>query len=191
MTNAPRNNVEEILIEQLGGTTSSDSKFIQEYPNGTKYVIYITGEIVGSNHYFDEFKVLQQAGINDIVELHIDSIGGSLATAVMLVGYIKMCKAPVVARVFEAASAATMISLACENVIMMPHSSMMFHTYSEGAYGKGHELKARNEFNEKHIREIMDDVYGGFFSEEEIKYLVEGGDKYLTAEECKQRLAQR
>lgn len=168
-----------------------ENPFIVTSSLGNHYEIYITGDIVDTFSYLDELKLLASVTENDKVTIRINSVGGLLATALQFVSAIRACKAPTVALVNEASSAATLISLACGTVIMQPHGFFMIHTYSHGVHAKGSDIKALHEFSEKHIKQIMYDLYLGFLTEDEIEAVISGTDKYYTEDECNMRLARR
>lgn len=168
-----------------------DNPFIVETCIGKHYEIYITGEIIDAFSYLEELKLLASATANDTITLKINSVGGSLTTALQFVGAIRSCKASIEALVNEASSAATLPALACNKVVMAPHGFFMIHTYTHGVHAKGSDIKALHEFSEKHIKEIMYDLYLGFLTEDEIKDVISGTDKYYTESECNERLARR
>lgn len=66
----------------------------------------------------------------------------------------------------------------------------MIHNYSAfGMQGKGHEMKARQNFVDRELNRTFKDYYIGFLSEEEINDVIEGKDIWLNFEEVNDRWA--
>lgn len=53
---------------------------------------------------------------------------------------------------------------------------------------KGHEMKARQEFIDRHLRIVFTQTYTGFLSEQEIEDVIEGKDIWLSGDEVRERL---
>ena len=75
------------------------------------------------------------------IKLHINSNGGSIFAAMSCVDTIITCKVPIHSIVEgAAASAATLISVVCEERYIKPHSYMLIHQLSTVFWGKMHEF---------------------------------------------------
>ena len=76
------------------------------------------------------------------IYLHINSNGGCLLSAFATVDAIKNSRIPIISIVEGcAASAATVISMACHKRYITPNSFMLIHQLSTGVYGKYEEIK--------------------------------------------------
>jgi hypothetical protein len=65
----------------------------------------------------------------------------------------------------------------------------MIHNYSShGGGGKGHELKARQEFIDKHLRLVFTSTYSKLLTEQELDDVIEGKDIWLSGSEVRERL---
>lgn len=64
----------------------------------------------------------------------------------------------------------------------------MFHNFSAGAYGKGHELKANVKGVSDWIESFMRRLYVPFFTEKEFDRLLKGEDFWMQSEEIRERL---
>lgn len=76
------------------------------------------------------------------IYLHINSYGGSLFAAFSTIDTIMSSKIPIISIIEGcAASAATIISMACHKRYCTPNSFMLIHQLSTGATGKYEEMK--------------------------------------------------
>ena len=71
------------------------------------------------------------------------------------------------------------------------HSHFMFHNYSSGNWGKGHELLAATQADDRWARNLMKKTYKGFFTENEIEKIIDGRDVWLTPDEVIKKLDRR
>ena len=63
----------------------------------------------------------------------------------------------------------------------------MIHNYSRGMGGKGHELHAQSDFDRSWSKGIIEDIYKGFLSQDEMLSVLNGQDIYLNAEQVRTR----
>lgn len=155
----------------------------------TGYRIYITDEIEGPDTYAEAYNILRTAQKHETIEFIINTPGGVIDSALMLVDGIKLSKAKTQATLSgTVASAGTLISLACDKLEISDSTIFMIHNYSAGSHGKGHELKARQEFIDRHLRLVFTQTYSSILSDEEIEDVIEGKDIWLSGDEVRQRL---
>ena len=139
--------------------------------------IYLDGEISDPDRYREAYHALSNASQQDIIFLHINTVGGRLDAGIQIINHIRRCDAKVVGVLhMECASMGSAIFLACDDWEINTFSTMMIHSCSYGAVGKQSDILSRVEFstkfNEKYIRE----TYAGFLSEEEIRHVLRGDD---------------
>ena len=97
--------------------------------------------------------------INPVINLHINSYGGSLFAGLATVDVIRNLKSDVHSIIEgAAASAATIISVVCSKRFMGKYSKMLIHQLSAGAYGKYNELEDDME-NNKHLMSTIKEIY--------------------------------
>tara|TARA_R100000995_G_scaffold64684_1_gene33812 strand:- start:61 stop:690 length:630 start_codon:yes stop_codon:yes gene_type:complete len=97
--------------------------------------------------------------MNPVINLHINSYGGSLFAGLATVDVIRNLKSNVHSIIEgAAASAATIISVACTKRFMGKYSKMLIHQLSAGAYGKYNELEDDME-NNKHLMSTIKEIY--------------------------------
>lgn len=151
--------------------------------------VYITAEIMEPFVYSELIHRLARGQDGEKVTLHLNTPGGMVDSAFMLVNAIKESKATVTANLYgTVASAGTIIALACEEFKVADHLAWMAHNYSAGMQGKGHEMKARQTFMDKQLNAAFKEFYQGFYTDDEMEEIIDGKDSWLTSSEVKERL---
>lgn len=133
-------------------------------------------------------EILSKATYNDVIIFNITSYGGDAETAFTLRNAIKNCKAKTIARVFYAASAATILALSCEEIIFMDNCCFMIHGPKCYYEGKLQDLQDKMSFQYKRFCNIMYDVYKAILSKEEIKEAIQGKEFWFDERECIERI---
>lgn len=152
--------------------------------NGDTIHAYITDEIMEPSNYNELTYMLATASQYHKFILHINTPGGIIDSAFHLIDAIKSSDAHVTAYLTgTVASAGTIITLACDDVVVSDNTSWMSHNYSGGLQGKGHELKAWQEFTDKALNKSFREIHKGFFTDEEITQLIDGKDFWLGKED--------
>lgn len=104
----------------------------------TGYRIYITDEIESPSVYNEAYNVIRNAERHETIELIINTPGGVIDAALMLVDALNLTKAKTIAHLSgTVASAGTIISLACSKLEISDSTIFMIHNYSAGTSGKG------------------------------------------------------
>ena len=180
--------MEELEFQLMQPSNKKENPYIHEKVN-KEITFYLFGEIGRIDEYIDELNVLRGATANDTVNIIINNYGGNLDTAVLLMDAIKSCAAHVVAHVSMAYSAATFITLACDDVVFLENSVFMLHTVQlSNIGGKSSDIKVRQKFDEKYFKTLMYSVYLGFLNEAEIEELLEDGREfYFSQEDAQER----
>lgn len=152
---------------------------------------YLLGEVKGPEEYTGWFDVIRNCGEHDIIKLHINSEGGSLLTAIQFLRVLNDCNGKVITSVEGSCmSAATMIFLCADEFEISPHSIFMFHNYSTIMGGSGGELYKAIMHNVKWTTELMQEVYDGVLTPDEI-HSISGpndGTIYLSGHDVEDRL---
>ncbi len=126
---------------------------------------------------FDELPALNRA---DRVTIKINSGGGRIDVGHMIVQAIQNTEAFVSCVVEHASySMASVIALAGDELIMQPHSLLMFHNYSTGMGGKAGELIQGALASDEYIKNIMEHVCTPFLSREEMRQIAQDRDIYV------------
>lgn len=150
-------------------------------------VHWLTGEPEEGEYIYPEQVRNLFDEINDdkTVNLHINSGGGDVYASVAISNFIKECKNTVNVYIDAiAASGASIIAMAGDNVYMYPNSMMMIHRASAFAYGNTEELNKISEDLKKFDEVVLNSYVGRFTgTEEELQALIED-ETYFTAQEC-------
>ncbi len=165
------------------------NRLLRKEMTSTLYEYYLVDDIGEASDYIELCDVLRSASPNDEVLIRINSGGGSLATANMIVNSIRESQAHVHGFIESTcASAATLIYLACHSYSLSEDADMMVHTSSSMYGGKEHEQHSYVTFSRKKIHKMVRDRYAGFLTEKEIENVLNGQDYYFDSEEIAERL---
>lgn len=149
---------------------------------------YLTDGIDEPSYYNELCHILRNANKGETVNLYINTPGGIIDSAFMIVDAIKSSKAKVTAYLAgTVASAGTIISLSCDNLVVADHTAFMIHNYSGSVGGKGHEMKARQEFIDRSLNDAFKSFYTGFLSEKEMAEVIDGKDMWMGKDEVMER----
>ena len=153
---------------------------------------YITGSIDEPSHYNELCYLLSAATSETRFYIHINTPGGIIDSAFMVANAIERSKAKVTGCLSgTVASAGTLIAMSCDELNATPHLSFMIHNYSGGMTGKGHEMKARQQFTDNHLNEAFKYYYTGFLSNEEMQRIIDGTDMWMSTSEVERRWLQK
>lgn len=152
------------------------------------HYIYINTYFEMPNEFSEIIGLLDTAKAGETVVFKINSGGGILDSVLMLIDGVRACEASVVCELSgTVASAATMLTLACDDIYVAPHTEFMVHNFSGGASGKGHEIIANVDSMISTQKVFYNDIYKHFLTKQEIKDVIAGQDMYLTADEVYER----
>lgn len=182
------------ILPGLDMDADFDKDNLVSFGKQTKNVfhLWLIDEIGEPRSFMKWFDILQTAGEDDIVVIHVNSPGGSLWTALQIVTQIKMCQAQVLCQIEAACcSAATMIALACDGLYCYPFAHMMIHTSSGVQIGKQSDLKKSEEFFNPWLEDFFNEIYKHFLTKKEIQSVLNGTDMWLRSEEVMERFKRR
>lgn len=150
-------------------------------------------DVIEDPHSYNELCYLLSTASADITaHLIINTPGGIIDSAFMIANAIVDSSAKVVGHLTgTVASAGTLISMVCDELIVSPHTSFMVHNYSGGMTGKGHEMKARQKFTDEHLNTAFRFFYSGFLKEDEMNSVIEGTDLWMGSDEVTERWSNR
>lgn len=136
---------------------------------GHTYQIFLQDYIEGPQEYNQLLYVLSGLESYHKVFFHINNGGGNSHTAFMLRHAILECKAETTAILSGlVASAATIITLACDKIICRPFLSFMAHNYFHGVEGTGNQVKDYVDFTDRELGRAFNEIYTNFLTPEEI-----------------------
>jgi ATP-dependent protease ClpP protease subunit len=140
-------------------------EFIRNEASSSKAVVRIYGEIT-SWPWFDGdmsaaglVKALEDAGDVSEIELHLNSPGGEAFEGVAIMNALRQHPATVTAHVDGmAASAASVVAMGADEVVMYPGSQLMIHDAMTFAFGFADDLhKAADDLD--HLSDSMASLY--------------------------------
>lgn len=156
------------------------------------YEFYISGVIESPDSYIDWFDTIRHAKADDTVKLYINSYGGDMYTGIQFMRVLSETEAHVICSVEGACmSAATMIFLCADSYEVTPHSMFMFHNYSGGTIGKGGEMYDNIVHERKWSERLLNEIYEGFLTTDEIKSLLNNKDMWMDVDEVVERMDKR
>ena len=161
--------------------------------NKQLYRMYILEEIHEPVNYGEVIELLADLDESVTVEVYLNTPGGSLDSAVMLVDAMTKCKARMLGKLSgEVASAGTLLTMAMDEIEIAPYTAFMIHAWSvRGQEGKANEIEAYNAFSKKETKRLFHEVYSGFLSSREINKILAGKDVWLNKEEVEVRWAKK
>lgn len=165
----------EIKLEQQ--KSKSDSIWEDYVPivqQGNSYHVYLTDIIESPSEYNQFIYLLDNLEHYHTVHIHINNGGGVIDSGFMIRDAVLKCKATTVAHLSgTVASAATVITLACDKLVTSPFLSFMAHNYFHGVQGTGNQVKDYVDFTDRELKRAFKLIYNNFLTEEEIQLVTE------------------
>ena len=153
---------------------------------------YLTDDISTPFDYNELCYALETATAEDTVRLYINTPGGVIDSATMIVDAIKNTPATVIGYLSGGVySAGTMISLNCDELVIAPHCSFMVHTFSTTIQGKGSDIASFTKHADKGIKSLVTETYSGFLTKSEMTKVLKGEELWFDAEETRTRWENR
>lgn len=150
---------------------------------------YLTGIINEPAEYIDMIHKISMATSDEIIYIHLNLLGGNLATGMQIINAMKTSFAKIVCSLDgEAYSLGSLIFLAADEFIIHDNSLMMIHNYQGGVYGSGHEQVQELEATVEWFNTLASDYYIPFLSKKELKAILKGVPMWLQAEQIRTRL---
>lgn len=158
------------------------------YPSEDTYIINMDEDIGDAIEYREIVTRLLKATKNEKFVFHITSWGGLLSTATLLIDALLTTKASTKAVIHTAASAATLIAFACDEIEVSDTATVMVHNFSVVQQGKGSEVRAKAEFDERMFKALCEKLYTGILTNTEIEKLQEDSDIWMLGADLRGRM---
>lgn len=156
------------------------------------HTVFLDNSIDEPSKYRELISILFGASEGDKINIFINSPGGRLDSAGAIIEGLKMTQASVVGHVIgQCHSAASMIMLNCENVVVYDAAECMVHTASFGSGGSTGNVKSHVDFTHSQVEALLDQTYKHFLDEVELEDLKKGCDLYFNAEQLRERIKRR
>ena len=130
-------------------------------------------------------KQIQSLGDINVITLRINSTGGDVCQAQAMSSYLKSCKADIIVKIDGiAASAASLVAMAGDKIIMPENAMMMIHNPAGGVLGEAEDMREMAEILDK-IRDIIASIYEAKtgLTQEKITELM-NAETWMTAHEA-------
>jgi len=153
------------------------------------YSIYLNKEVGEAEHYRKMFNLLRTSSSDDRFIIYLNNFGGYVHTGIDIINSMKACRGKTVAVVSGPLySMAPLIALSADKLIIEANTFFMFHDYSGGTSGKGHEQHASITHEKPFFDEMFHSVTNKFLTPKEIRGVNKGRDLYLKREDIMKRL---
>lgn len=174
------------------GSSKGELPFCVNSTVSNEIIIPIDEVVQEASYYRNVAHAVSSATGDDVVKYRINSPGGRLDGLIALLHATVGTQATVVAEIVgECHSAASILALHCDEILVGPYASMLCHSVRYGYVGKGADVEAHVKHASKTTEKLMRETYTGFLSEEEIEDLLKGRELYLDASEIIERLKAR
>ena len=184
--------MEELTLAPKQKTSVWDN-YVPIITNGRVSTVYLTDYIENPSEYNELCALFKNAYDGDTIYLEINNGGGNANSAFMIIAAMRESKAHIVGRLSGmVASAATIITMHCDELEVAPYTQFMIHNYFHGAQGTGNQVKEYVNFTDKEFTQAVKEIYAGFITEEEMRQ-VSSDDKELWygADETLERWANK
>lgn len=158
-----------------------------------RFDIYLDEEIGPVSYYRNVVRTLEDASEDDIVVLHINSPGGRLDATKTIIEALKSTEAHTVALIVgHASSAASIICMYCQDVIVTDSAEALIHCPRGGTgYGKVQDVLSSSQQFMRSTERLFKEAYAGLLSPEELSEVIAGKELFLDCDELRERFAQR
>ena len=154
--------------------------------------VFLDGEITDPPSYRELISLLFNADANDTIIFFINSGGGNMDSALAIIEALKHTPAIVTAIIVGAChSAASIISMYCDDVIVTESAYSMIHTASFGSSGNTGNVKAHTEFTVRQVEKLLNETYEGFLTKDELAKVKTGVEIWFDSEELRSRINNR
>jgi ATP-dependent protease ClpP protease subunit len=140
------------------------------------------------------FNELRNAGNEDVLEIRINSGGGSVNEGIQFYNLMREKFKDRTCAYLDnhGYSMGALLFCMADKRVIYPYSDLMFHNYASTVSGKGGELKSRLEHRDRLLRKFFKNmiVESGFLTKREFDEMVIGKDFWMDAEEmCRRGIA--
>lgn len=163
--------------------------FYQHKAIAHQFHFYISGVIEEPAQYTEMIHRIRTAGSRDIINIHLNTPGGSVPTGVQLISAMRASDGHIVTHLEgEACSMGALLFLTADEMVVYDDSLLMFHNYSGGTTGKGHELTASIDAINRWYSKLARTVCIPFLTEAELDRIFDGADVWMLSDEVERRL---
>jgi len=163
--------------------------FYQQKMMSRQLHYYISGPIEDPARYTEMIHTIRSASPSDVINLHLNTPGGLVSTGVQIISAMRASQGHIVTHLEgEACSMGALLFLTADEMVVYDDSLLMFHNYSGGAFGKGHEMTASIDATNKWYSKLANTVCVPFLTKEELARIFDGADLWMLSDEVEVRL---
>jgi ATP-dependent protease ClpP protease subunit len=165
---------------------------VKAVPLNQLYQCTIDDDFTDVRQFAQLVDYLNNAQEGDIAHIRLSTNGGALHAIIPTIEAMRNTDAHIAMHVeSDTASAGTILMMLAHEVYVNPYTTIMIHTASYGFYGHSGNMDANVSHSTKAIERLVNEVYAGFLTPNEIARVLDGKEFYLTAEEAMDRFAKR
>jgi ATP-dependent protease ClpP protease subunit len=158
----------------------------------SSYTFYLNEPIKEPSYYSGLCNVFFNASPDDEIQMVVNSPGGRMDGMLTILDAIARTPAKTIAVLQgTCASAASFIALACDEIDVGPHASMLCHVTRGGLGGKTPDMFSAVQHLAQETEDVVRTYYSDFLTEEEIESLLQGREIYLLRADIIERLKNR
>lgn len=162
---------------------------VRENNNRKEVDFYLIDIIDDIADYIDFLREVDSCRNGDLITIHINCYGGNADVGMNIYDCLRQSPADVEVSIEGACcSCASMIMLAGNCWRVTPHAYIMVHSWSEGIYGKWHEIISKFNYDKSVFEKQFRELYKDFLTDEEIEDCLKGKDFYFDSNETVKRL---
>ena len=167
-----------------------EDEYILKLPEEKRTIVYVLEKLsCESTKQLNLLKILKSSKEDETVEIEMNSDGGDLFMASIIVSHILKTKANVICNLHIAQSSAGLVALACDVINPMPFSMFMAHEISWSSTGSITTGKARYDFATEYYYQFMEKLYSTFLTPEEFEQISKSNKTFFFTEtQIKERL---
>ena len=178
--------------DDLESTVSQYLSYAVNTSVSNEYIFPLDEEISAPNYYRNLIQVLDNATEADFVYFKINSPGGRGDACSAILHAIAHTEATTIAEIVcDCHSAASLIALSCNVLIVSDFANMLCHSARFGTGGKSTDVLASAMHHKKISDSMITNAYKDFLTDEEIADVINGKELYLDAEQINQRALKR
>ncbi len=146
--------------------------------------------IMSPSYYRNVTQAVRDAGEGDVIRFIVNSPGGRLDGLMSLLSNMLKTDAVTEAHIDGFVdSAASMLSMHCDNIYVSPYASMLVHHVAYGiGMNKAADIHQHVTYFNAYSEQFFRDTYQHFLTDEEIQKCLDGYQLYLNAEQIVERL---
>lgn len=157
-------------------------------PVAWQYTVHLDEIFAEKGDYRSVLNLLTEASENDVISFLVNNHGGDLNIILPLINLLNVAQAHTIALCAGSqSSAATVFAMYCDELIALDHAEFMIHEIQGGAVGTMSNVVRDIHSTERRNKRLVEETYGGFLTDEEIKDVLRGVEIYLNDEEINRR----